>query len=142
MSFDLLVKDGDLVISNGDFAVVTGTAKLQQDLLKIALTEAGGDPANPWYGSLISKSLIGTGLDATIVISVAQSQLQTAIQNLKNLQALQTQSSQSVDPSEAISFVKNISIIRNKFNPTQFDISISVLSRAFGQITASFSTTT
>src|ERR1019366_3167821 len=136
MSFDLLVQGGDLVISNGDFAVVTDTAKLQQDLLKIALTEAGGDPANPWYGSLISKSLIGTGLDSTIVISVAQSQLQTAIQNLKNLQALQVQSGQSVSPNEQLAFIRAISIERDTSNPTQFNISISVLNRSFGQVTA------
>ena len=59
MSFDLKLKYGDLLLSNGDFKQVTGTDKLVQDILKICLTEMGANPLLPWYGSGINKSLIG-----------------------------------------------------------------------------------
>lgn len=138
MSFDLKVTNGDLVIQNGTLATVTGNNKLIQDLLKIALTTAGSNPLQPWYGSLISQTLIGSYLSTDIVTSVAQSQLQNAIQNLQNLQNLQVQSGQSVDPSEQIAFINDISITRNTIDLRLFSVLIKVLNRSFGQVAATF----
>ena len=138
MSFDLQVLNGDLVIKNSDLAIVRGNAKLVQDLLKIALTTAGGNVLNPWYGTLISQSLIGSVLQSDILISVAQSQLQNAVQNLKNLQNIQVSSGQKVSPDEQIAFIQNISVVRSPADPRLFSVLISVLSRAFGKVTAEF----
>lgn len=139
MSFDLQILNGDLVIaSNGDLGTVQGNAKLTQDLLKIALTEAGANPLQPWYGSLISQSLIGSYLSSDIVISVAQSQLQNAIQNLQNLQNLQVQSGQQTSPDEQIAFISDISIARNPTDPRFYQVIITVLTRSFGSVSATF----
>jgi len=140
MSFDLKILNGDLVISNSDFATVQGNDKLVQDLLKIALTEAGANVLNPWYGTLMSKSLIGSVLNSDILLSVAQTQLENAVQNLKKLQNLQVQSGQSVSPDEQIAFIKNISITQSPYDPRWYITTINVLSRAFGKVSATFQT--
>jgi len=141
MSFDLQVLNGDLVIANSDFAIVQGNDKLVQDLLKIALTESGGNVLNPWYGTLISKSLIGSVLQSDILLSVAQTQLQNAVENLKKLQNLQVASGQSVSPDEQIAFIQNISIIQSPFDPRLYQTTINVLSRSFGKVSAIFTVT-
>ena len=138
MSFDLKVVNGDLVLSNGDVGTITGNNKLVQDLLKIALTTAGANVLQPWYGSLISRTLIGSYLDSNIIISVAKNQLQYAVENLKNLQNIQVSSGQKVTPDEQIAFINDISITRNTVDPRIFSVVIRVLSRSFGRVAASF----
>jgi len=139
MSYDLQVLNGDLVISStADLATTQGNPKLIQDLLKIAITAAGSNPLQPWYGSLVSKTLIGSYLSSDIVISTAQSQLQNAIENLQNLQNLQVQSGQTVTPDEQISFINDISITRSTVDPRLFSVIIMVLSKSFGKVAASF----
>jgi len=139
MSFDLLILDGDLVIgSNADLTTVTNEQKLVQDLLKIALTDAGSNPLQPWYGSLLSQSLIGSVLPSNVIISVAQSQLQSAIQNLQTLQQLQIQSGQTVTPAETIAAVKNVSITKNTIDPRLYQVVIQVLNKQFGTVSATF----
>lgn len=138
MSFDLSVVSGDLVIKGGDLATITNQKKLIQDLLKIALTTAGSNPLQPWYGSLISKTLIGSVISSDIIISVAKSQLKNAIENLKNLQNIQAASSQRVSPAEQISFISDINVVRNIADPRIFSVIIKVLDRSFGNVSTSF----
>ena len=102
MSFDLKITNGDLVLENGDFKIVQDSEKLIQDILKMALTEAGSNPLYPWYGSFISRSIIGSSLDVGITFQIAQSQLQNSIENLKNLQVAQLKSGQKVSADEQI----------------------------------------
>lgn len=138
MSFDLQVLNGDLVIKNSDLATVTGKDKLIQDLLKIALTDAGGNVLNPWYGTLIGKSLVGSVLNSDILLSVAQTQLQNAVETLKKLQNMQVAEGQSVTPDEQIAFIQNISIIQSPYDPRLYQTTINVLSRAYGKVSATF----
>lgn len=141
MSFDLRVRNGDLVLQNGDLAAVVNTDKLVQDLLKICTTSAGSDPMNPWYGSYISRSLIGSYLAPSMTVQIAQSQLQTAIENLKNLQSSQIKSFQMVSPAEQISAILNISIVQNPSDPRIYQVGVRVLSKALTPVTTSFNVT-
>jgi hypothetical protein len=138
MSFDLKIKSGDLAIENGDLRVVEDSEKLIQDLLKVALTASGSNPLFPWYGTYIQKTLIGSSLDSSITMQMAQSQLDTAIQNIKALQEEQSLSGQSVTADEQIGVVLDISVNRNVKNPTLFDVKIKVLSKGTKPITAAF----
>lgn len=142
MSFDLKVKNGDLVIQNGDLQIVQDSEKLIQDILKMALTEAGSNAQFPWYGSFISRSLIGSSLDVGITFQVAQSQLQNSLENLKNLQAAQLKDGQKVSADEQINSILDISINRNNADPRQFDVRIKVLSKGFKPITTAFTLST
>src|SRR5271170_4302310 len=102
MSFDLQIINGDLVLQNGALGTVINSQKLIQDILKIALTPAGSNPLQPWYGSFISRSLIGSPLASSIILQVAQSQLQNALENLMTLQQKQVKSFQMVTPDEQL----------------------------------------
>jgi phage baseplate assembly protein W len=139
MSFDLQILAGDLVIaSNGDFATVSGSTKLEQDLVKIAMTPLGGNPLQPWYGSLVSKTLIGSYLSSSIIFTMAQSQLTSAVENLQTLQNMQVASGQQVTPDEQIASITNILINRNATDMRLISVTIQVLSKAFAQISTSF----
>lgn len=142
MSFDLKIKNGDLALDRGDLQIVVDSEKLIQDILKIALTTAGANPLQPWYGSFISRSLIGSPLGTSIIIQVAQSQLQNSIENLMTLQKTQVKSFQNVSPDEQINSILDISIVRNSSDPRLFDVRIKVLSKGFKPITTAFTVST
>ena len=142
MSFDLKIVSGDLVLDQGDLRVVRDSEKLIQDLLKIALTSAGSNPLQPWYGSFISRTLIGSPLTTSIIVQVAQSQLQNAIENLRTLQQSQVKSFQNITPDEQINSILDISINRNQNDPRVFDVRIKVLSKGFKPITTAFTVNT
>lgn len=141
MSYDLRVQNGDITFGNGDFQTVVDTDKLVQDILKICLTTAGADPMNPWYGSYISRSLIGSTLSSSITTRVAQAQLQNAIENLKSLQSAQIKSSQMISAAEQLSAILNISIDRDTTDPRIYTVRVSVLSKALTPVTTSFNVT-
>ena len=139
MSFDLKVVNGNLAFKNGDLDIVKGTDKLIQDILKIAFTTAGSNSLHPYYGCLISKSVVGSNLDSEILFTVAQSQLQTAIETLKNLQKDQADKLQRISPDEQIASIMDISINRNNVDPRLIDVIIKVLTRSLSKTSATFS---
>jgi phage baseplate assembly protein W len=138
VSFDLKIIAGDLRIDGGDLALVRGSDKLKQDLVKIVLTEVGSNPLQPWYGSLVSNNLIGSGLPMDIIINTAKSQLERSIETLKQLQTDQASKGQKLTPDEQISFIQGISVMQDSKNLQVLKINISVLTRAFGQVQTSF----
>lgn len=138
MSFDLKISQGDLVIKNAQLQTVIDSEKLIQDILKICLTSAGSNPLHPWYGSFISRTIIGNPLSNSIIIQIAQSQLNTALDNLKSLQAIQLKSFQRVSADEQISAILDISIIRNQIDPRLFDVRVSALTKGMKPVTPVF----
>lgn len=138
MSFDLRLKNGSLNISNGDVEIVVGGQKLQQDILKICLTKVGSNPYNPWYGSLIHRTMIGTSLDQDIIETIGKTQLETAIGTLKSLQGLQSNLIQPVSADEQIAGIGDISINRNRIDPRLYEVTVNVFNRALQSIPASF----
>lgn len=142
MSFDLKISNGDLVLSGGDFKTVVDSEKLIQDILKMALTPAGSNPSFPWYGSYLSRSLIGNVFDTTLLLQVGQSQLQNSLQILMKLQQSQVQSGQNVSADEQINSILDISITRSANNPTSFAVQIRAISKGFKPITTAFEVNT
>ncbi len=142
MSFDLKITSGDLVLSNGDLKTVVDSEKLIQDILKIALTTAGSNPVHPWYGSFISRTLVGNPNQTTVLVQIGKSQLTTALNNLKDLQDLQAQSYQRMSADEQIAAITDISIVQNQIDPRLFDIVIAALSKGLKPITTAFKVST
>jgi hypothetical protein len=138
MSFDLRVVSGDLALSNGDLLVCTDSTKLIQDILKICLTPCGADPVNPWYGSYVSRSLVGNVFGTSITVQLCQSQLQSAIENLMALQKVQIKSAQPVTPDEILGSISNISINRSKSDPRLFSVAVNGTTKGFKPISTSF----
>lgn len=142
MSFDLKISNGDLVIKNGQIQTIVDSEKLIQDILKICLTTAGSNPIHPWYGSFISRTLVGNPLHTSVLVQVAKSQLNTALQNLKDLQDLQLKSFQRVSADEQISAILDISINRNQIDPRLFEVSVKALTKGLKPITTAFRVST
>lgn len=142
MSFDLKIINKDLVINNGKLQTVIDSEKLIQDILKICLTTAGSNPLHPGYGSFLSRTIVGSPLHTSILVQVAQSQLSTALENLKNLQNAQSKSFQRVSADEQISAILDISILRNQIDPRLFDIRIKALTKGLKPITTNFRVST
>jgi len=142
MSFDLKIQNSDLVLKNGQLTTVIDGDKLIQDILKICLTAAGSNPLHPWYGSFISRTIIGSAEHSSILVQVAKSQLTTALQNLKDLQDIQLKSFQRVSADEQINAISDISIVRSQIDPRLFDVRIKVISKGFKPITTSFRVST
>jgi len=130
MSFDLKLENNNLVLSSsGDLDKVTETDKLEQDCTKLAITPLGANKLQNWYGSLLSKSLIGTPFDLEFTKKIASEQLISALETLKSLQLSQAQQ-QNVSASEAISRILNVSIETDKIDPRLIKVFISILSRS------------
>lgn len=144
MSFDLKIKNGDFVIKGGDLQKVQDSEKLIQDILKITLSPVGSNPAYPWYGSYVSRSLIGSGMSTDIIFQMGQSQLQNAIENLKSLQDIQVRSflNPNISADEHIGAIVDISLNRGIKDPRLFDVLIKVTTKGFKPATASFTITT
>lgn len=142
MSFDLKIINGDFSIQNGGISTVADTDKLAQDLLKICITPNGTNPLQPWYGSMLTKTLVGSGLSNDILLQMARSQLENAIQNLKTVQESQLRSLQRVSPYEIINAILNISVKRNTNDFRLFTVNVSVLSKGFVPSTTSFTVNT
>ena len=142
MSFDLKITDGDLVITQGKLKTVVDSEKLIQDLLKIALTAAGSNPIHPWYGSFVSRTLVGNPNYSSILVQIAKSQLTTTIQNLKDLQNIQVKSYQRVSADEQIAAISDISIVNSRTDPRLFDVIIKVLTKGNKPITTAFTVST
>jgi hypothetical protein len=142
MSFDLKLNKGDLVLKNGQLQKVVDSEKLIQDILKMCITTAGSNPIHPWYGSFISRTIIGNPNYSSVLVQIGKSQLNTALQNLKDLQDIQIKSFQRVSADEQIATISDISIIRNNIDPRIFDIQIYVISKGMKPITTAFRVST
>lgn len=138
MSFDLKVIAGDLVINQGDLQTVVDTEKLIQDILKICLTAAGSNPLQPWYGSFLNRTLVGNANQTSMLVQIAKSQLNTALTNLQQLQALQLQSFQRVSPDEQLASIVDISVVQSQVNPTLFTVTVQCLSKGLKPVTTNF----
>lgn len=139
MSFDLKIQNGDLAIGkNGDLQSVENTEKLIQDILKMALTEIGGNVFFPWYGSPIGKTLIGNSFDTKFIAGFASQQLRKSLENLMSLQKFQAQNNQVVNPGEQIAAIEGIEVERNSVDPRFFRVFISVLSKSFTRVETGF----
>jgi hypothetical protein len=142
MSFDLKIENGGLVLSKGDLKKVVDSEKLIQDILKMALTEAGSNPEHPWYGSYLSQSMIGSTLDETVAVNLGKDQLKKSLDNLMRLQGLQSQTYQVVTPDEMLGVVLDITIDKDRGDPRLFWVRIVCRSKGLKPITTAFKVST
>lgn len=139
MSFDLKLKQGDLSIgSNNDLEIVENDEKLVQDVLKIVSTPLGTNRRYPWYGSPISKGLVGTAFETQFVKQIMSQQLQTSMETLQRLQEAQLQEGQIVTAQEQIAAIQGVFVDRNEIEPRFFSAALTVINKAFRQVTTRF----
>jgi hypothetical protein len=138
MSFDLKIQNGDIAISStGDLEKVEDDNKLVQDLLKICITLKGSKKKYPYYGSLISKSMIGSVFPEDFINSYASSQLRESIQTLIELQK-QQEKFQYISPKESIAAIRECGIQQSPKDPRFYSVIVSVLNKAFNSVNTGF----
>lgn len=141
MSFDLKIQQGDIKIgTDGDFQKVEDNEKLIQDIAKIATTPLGGNPFFPWYGSPVSKTLIGSPFNFDMIGTLASAQLRQSLETLQLLQQTQVKVGQRVSPGELLAAIQDLRIERNQVDPRYFSVSIKVLTKALTVVTTGFTT--
>jgi len=138
MSFDLRIRNGDIAIgSDGDLEKVEGTEKLVQEILKILITRLGSNVFYPWYGSLVSQSLVGQALDFEFVNSYASQQVQNALESLMRMQQRQALE-QRVTPFEQLAAIRRVVVTRNRVDPRYFSVQVEVATRALSVTSVTF----
>ena len=138
MSFDLKIINGDLVINQGQLQQVIDSEKLIQDILKICITNAGSNPLHPGYGSFLSRSIIGSAMDSSILVQIGKNQLNSTLENLKTLQQIQVQSMQRVSADEQLSAILDISVKQSQTNLTMYEVSVRATTKGLRPITTAF----
>ena len=131
MSFDLQISNGDLQINGqGDLATVEDTRKLIQDIIKIVSTQIGANPFFPWYGSPITRSLVGRVLEQRFVSAIATQQLRAALERIQTLQQDQLTKNQVITPFEQLAAIQNVTVEQNPIDARFYRIFLVVLSKA------------
>ena len=137
MSFDLKIKNGDLIIDKtGVIEPVIGNSKLKQDILKILLTDVGDNKYHKRYGSMLGKIRVGSITDEKIIKLDLEKSVRNALNNLMSLQRSQAKR-QTLSSGEIISKVLNISIFRDDSDPRAYNIMVSVLTGEITEVTTS-----
>lgn len=129
MSFDLKIKNGDIVIDpNGSLSTVFGNSKIRQDIIKILLTRNGENRFHPRYGSDLGALKIGEVSDEKMMELDLQRSVEDAIKYLMSLQSYQSKK-QVLSSGEIISAIRGISSDRDSEDPRLYNIYISVLTQ-------------
>lgn len=129
MSFDLKIKNGDLVLnSSGLLTSVIGNDKIRQDVVKIMLTNLESNRFHPRYGSALGSLQIGDVADQKIVEMNLRNSAEESIRYLMSLQKAQAQT-QVLSLSEVIIDITNISVGRDTSDPRLYTISVSLLTQ-------------
>lgn len=141
MSFDLRIREADIAIgSDGDFEKVEGTNKLIQEVLKILLTRLGSNVFYPWYGSLISQSMVGQALDAEMLNRISANHIQNSLENLQRLQQKQA-AQQRVTSFEQLAAIRSVKVTQNRVDFRVFTVAVEIASRALSVSNVQFEVT-
>jgi len=129
MSFDLKIVNNDISINiDGTAQTVRDNEKLAQDIIKAVLTPLGSNKFFRWYGSNAGTRVVGQILDSTLQIVEIKRSIENTLSNVIALQRAQSRY-QYVSPGETIAAIRDISVIRDRVDPRQLQIVISVITR-------------
>lgn len=110
----LAVVDGDLVLTSGSYLMVSGPAKVKQDLYFALHEEYGTDRYHPLWGSILNR-FIGQPLTGAVQQSV-MNEVQRVLRNYISVQADQINASSTLNvkgnfaTSDVVSAIEGISV--------------------------------
>lgn len=119
----------DLQYNNlGNLRRVRDEEKLLQDIEKIVVTELGSNPFHPWFGTSILRLIGGKIQGAVYFRSRVGGEIRTALQNYDSVQKQQSER-QLVTDQERYARILSLEILQNDFDPTAFEIDLTVQNR-------------
>ena len=129
MSFDLKIKNGDIVLDgSGVPSIISGNQKIRQDIVKILLTNFGDNKFHVRYGSDVGALKIGSVSDINIIEMDIKRSTEDAIRYLMSLQRSQSRA-QFLSSSEVILDISSITTERDSDDPRLYNIMISILTQ-------------
>jgi hypothetical protein len=94
--------NGDIVVGQSGYQMVTGTAKVGQDLTLATAEPYGSDPYHPGWGSYLNSYI---GQDPQTVTALAQTEVTRLVSNYMTVQ--QYQQSQALSNGQSSPFTNN-----------------------------------
>ena len=138
MSFDLKIVNNDLSINpDGNLQTVSDNSKLAQDVIKAILTPLGSNRFSRWYGSNVGNRVVGEAYDNTLTQTEIERDIQNVLSNIVAVQKAQGRT-QYVSPGEALAGVREISVLRDRQDPRQYQITISLLTKQLTVVEETF----
>lgn len=116
MSFSLQIRNGDLALNGNSFGIVSGSAKLAQDLKCAVLTPYQFYEKYPQYGTALEE-LIGES-DWGYVATQVRAELQRACSDYQNRQIIRNQEDlnrygrMTIESNEMLLKIANIEMIQ------------------------------
>jgi hypothetical protein len=98
----LALVNGDLVVGQSGYVMVSGTAKVAQDLTVATQEPYGSDPFHPGWGSYMNSYV---GQDPTTVQALAQTEVTRLVSNYMTIQ--QYQQSQALSQGQPSPFTND-----------------------------------
>lgn len=130
MSFDFKINFGDLELGpDGDFVKVQKAEKLAQDLSKMVNTPKGSKRLFPFYGSLLSNTIVGNVFDEGFTAAYASKQLRDCLDIYIKIQEMQ-QKNQYLDPQEMLGAIKQALVLQSDQDPRFWKVIIRVITKA------------
>jgi phage baseplate assembly protein W len=136
------INSGDLQLSGGTFATLSGPAKIQQDLGIASLTPYGSNRFHPRYGSVLGN-YIGAPIGTTTQ-QFLRSEISRLITNYQTVQlnkmnkAIIAGYSSSYAPNDIVQSVTSIDVVQNY---DSFSISITLQTMGGTSVTLSTAVT-
>lgn len=128
MSKSLALVGGDLAVQGRAFQVVTGQAKLFQDLTAWVITPLGSDPLTPTYGSTLEDTFLGTeeipgligGVTTSALLLSLKAEMADLMDNYQSDQLAKIQNEiiqyngqTTLDPDEIVQSVDAINVVQS-----------------------------
>lgn len=138
MAFDLRLLDGDISFdAQGNLETVTNTDKLTQEIVKLLHTPKGTNPFDPAYGTSLTEDQIGTIPDKRIIAAKVEEEINSNLQRLITEQT-KLRTMQPLTKAELLAEVSNVEVSRDKFEPRQWNIIVTVLAYDLTPLTFEF----
>lgn len=127
--------DNDIIKENdGDLALVSGTEKLKQDMIKAFMTDLGSNVTFPEYGSQLNE-LIGRKLNFPIMKGLITDDI------IETLRTLQFVNKDNLNEDEQIDTLDILEITQSATDPRQIDVRLEVITVAGSRVKNTFSMT-
>lgn len=137
----LALVNGDIVVGQSGYQMVTGTAKVGQDLTVATQEPYGSDPYHPGWGSYMNNYI---GQEPSAVSALAQTEVTRLVSNYMTVQQYQQSSALAAGQSSPFTnddYVTGLSSLSTTSDLTSITVSAAVQTASGSQVGVSTTVT-